>query len=112
MRRGRDAHQETPRGASTPKRHAGSGRGGLAIHIPFTMAEENITVRMQAWVYFVTWVQYAANHITRKCYTNVSSCVWQPLLPRRAPRSPKRAASTRVEAASTCVGDETSKTRA
>ena len=32
-----------------------------------------ITVKMQAWVYFVTWVQYAANHITRKCYTNVKN---------------------------------------
>ena len=32
-----------------------------------------ITMRMQAWVYFVTWIQYAANHITRKCYTNVKN---------------------------------------
>ena len=32
-----------------------------------------ITVKMQAWVYFVTWIQYAANHITRKCYTNVKN---------------------------------------
>ena len=30
-------------------------------------------MRMQAWVYFVTWIQYAANHITRKCYTNVKN---------------------------------------
>ena len=32
-----------------------------------------ITMRLQAWVYFVTWIQYAANHITRKCYTNVKN---------------------------------------
>ena len=25
------------------------------------------------WVYFVTWWAYAANHITRKCYTNVKN---------------------------------------
>jgi sugar phosphate permease len=28
---------------------------------------------LQAWVYMVTWVQYAANHVTRKCYTNVKN---------------------------------------
>lgn len=27
----------------------------------------------QVWVYFVTWWAYAANHITRKCYTNVKN---------------------------------------
>jgi len=32
-----------------------------------------ITLGMQGWVYFVTWVQYAANHVTRKCYTNVKN---------------------------------------
>ena len=32
-----------------------------------------ITTKMQAWVYFLTWVQYAANHLTRKCYTNVKN---------------------------------------
>ncbi|KAJ8600563.1 hypothetical protein CTAYLR_007933 [Chrysophaeum taylorii] len=36
------------------------------------MAPE-ITTRMQSWVFFITWVQYAANHITRKCYTNVKN---------------------------------------
>ena len=40
-----------------------------------------ITVKMQAWVYFVTWIQYAANHITRKCYTNVKN-VSDPGVPR------------------------------
>lgn len=30
-------------------------------------------VRLQAWVFFITWVQYAANHVTRKCYTNVKN---------------------------------------
>ena len=29
--------------------------------------------RRQMWVYFVTWWAYAANHITRKCYTNVKN---------------------------------------
>ncbi|KAH8065067.1 hypothetical protein JL722_1965 [Aureococcus anophagefferens] len=44
-----------------------------AIVPPFVpvMSGESITLRLQAWVYFVTWVQYAANHITRKCYTNL-----------------------------------------
>uniref|UniRef100_A0A7S3JXP8 Major facilitator superfamily (MFS) profile domain-containing protein n=1 Tax=Aureoumbra lagunensis TaxID=44058 RepID=A0A7S3JXP8_9STRA len=38
-----------------------------------TTAEEQITLKMQAWVYLVTWVQYAMNHVTRKCYTNVKN---------------------------------------
>lgn len=29
--------------------------------------------RGQIWTYFVTWWAYAANHITRKCYTNVKN---------------------------------------
>ena len=41
--------------------------------VPVMSAVESITLRLQAWVYFVTWVQYAANHITRKCYTNVKN---------------------------------------
>jgi sugar phosphate permease len=37
------------------------------------MGSPEVTMNMQMWVYFVTWVQYAANHVTRKCYTNVKN---------------------------------------
>lgn len=37
------------------------------------MGASDVTFGLQAWVYMVTWVQYAANHVTRKCYTNVKN---------------------------------------
>ena len=49
--------------------HAGARAASGRVPPGFRDAE----IPPQAWVYFVTWVQYAANHVTRKCYTNVKN---------------------------------------
>ena len=65
VKEGRRGHEDGY--ASSSSEEDDSEEAYVRMHALKEMEERGLTGN------FVTWVQYAANHVTRKCYTNVKN---------------------------------------